>query len=139
VSRYLHGSYVIQLAVSVGFLIAYVLEQTLSYSPGAVPRGIAVPLWAYVSRRLRYAHLASFLLLNISDQSLFSNAYHMHFLSMLVLLCLFPPYTSSSCDSLSGNVFCPIISRITARDNRHRRMERLRSSRSLISGSCLTV
>jgi hypothetical protein len=81
----------------------------------------------------------SFLLLNISDQSLFSNAHHRYFLSMLVLLRLFPPYMSFRCDSLSGDVFCPIVSRVAARDNRRRRMERLRSSRSLIYGSCQSV
>jgi hypothetical protein len=75
--------------VPVGFRIAYVLGQTLSYSPGAVLRGVAVPSWAYVSRQLRYTNLASFLLLNIFDQSLFSNAYHRYFLSMLVLLRFF--------------------------------------------------
>jgi hypothetical protein len=116
------------LAASAGFLIAYFLDQTLSYSPGAVPSGgIAVPSWAYISRRLRYTNLASFLLLNISDQSLFSNAYHRYFLSMLVLLHLFPPYTSFRCDSLSDDVFCPIVSRVAARDNRRCCMERLRS------------
>jgi hypothetical protein len=124
------------LAASVGFLIAYVLEQTLSYSPGAVLHGVTVPSWAYVSLRLRDAHLDSFLLLNVLDQFLFSNAYHRYFLSMLVLLCLFPPYTSSRCDSLSGDVFCPIVSCVTARDNQCHRMESLRSSRSMISGSC---
>jgi hypothetical protein len=62
-------------------------------------------------------------------QSSFSNAYHKYFLSMLVLLCSFPPYTFSRCAALSGDVFCPIVSCVTARDNRLRRIERLMSSR----------
>jgi hypothetical protein len=55
---------------------------------------------------------------------------------MLVLMCSFPLYMFSRCVALSGDVFCPIVSRVTARDNQLRGIERLRSSRSLALGSC---
>jgi hypothetical protein len=77
---------------SVHFLIAYVPEQTLSCFTDAAAPSVVVPSWDYVSRRLHCTHLNSFLLFNVADQSSFSNAYHKYFLSMLVLLCSFPPY-----------------------------------------------
>jgi hypothetical protein len=108
--------------------MVYVPQQALSHFACAVPPGVAVPSWAYVSCRLRCPQLISYVLLNVADQSSFSDAYHKYFLCMLVLLCSLPSYVLLS---LSGDIFCPIVSCVTARDNRRHHMERLRSLRSL--------
>jgi hypothetical protein len=103
---------------SVRLVISFVQQQMLSRFPHAALSGGAVPLWAYVSHQWLCINLISFLLCNIADQSTSSNAYHKYFLAMLALLCTFPPYVFSRCDSLSSDVICSIVLHIAARDNR---------------------